>query len=132
VPRSFGPNRGLGSALDGRDLGLFVVQAKFGRRHVAERKVRTTSVVSELVEPTEGRRVELAVNVVDVCETPTTPRGEKPVHWRLLTNHSVASVADVQRVWATSSGGASKSCTRPGKAAHGASKKPSYEAPKLC
>jgi len=36
--------------------------------------------------------------VVDVCETGTTPRGEKPVHWRLLTNHGVASVADVQRV----------------------------------
>jgi len=36
--------------------------------------------------------------VVDVCETGTTPRGEKSVHWRLLTNHGVASVADVQRV----------------------------------
>lgn len=59
--------------------------------------VRTTTVTLNLLDPERGS-LTLPVNVVDVRETGTAPRGEKPVHWRLLTNHPVASVRDVQRV----------------------------------
>lgn len=67
------------------------------RRRVGRVCVKTTTVTLELVDPERGS-VLLPVNVVDVRETGTTPRGEKPVHWRLLTNHPITSVRDVQRV----------------------------------
>jgi Transposase DDE domain len=40
----------------------------------------------------------LAVTLVDVRETTTPPDGSEPVHWRLLTTHSVTTLAQARRV----------------------------------
>ena len=72
------------------------VPARFdrpGRR--AMMAVRTTSVVLEMLEPSTGERYSLPVNVVDAREVGTVPCGAKPVHWRLLTNRTVVTDADV-------------------------------------
>lgn len=39
----------------------------------------------------------IAVTVVDVRET-STPEDGKPIHWRLLTTHSVTNIADARRI----------------------------------
>jgi hypothetical protein len=75
------------------------VQGNAGRRRrLAKLEVLTNTVVLDLVEPASGKRAALPVNVVDVREVGTTPRGEAPVHWRLLTNHPVTTLRDVQLV----------------------------------
>ena len=51
-----------------------------------------------MIEAHSEQRLALRVNVVDVRETGTTPRGEKPLHWRLLTNASVTTMKDVLAV----------------------------------
>jgi hypothetical protein len=48
-----------------------------------------------MVEAHSEQRLALRVNVVDVREVGTTPRGEKPLHWRLLTNASVKTMREV-------------------------------------
>lgn len=48
--------------------------------------------------PLAGGTLALPINVVDVREVGTTPRGEKPVHWRLLTNHPIRTMKDVLAV----------------------------------
>lgn len=60
--------------------------------------LRTTSVVLAMVEPHSEQQLSLRVNVVDVREVGTTPRGEKPLHWRLLTNASTTTMKEVQNV----------------------------------
>ena len=52
----------------------------------AQLRIRTTPVTLDMVEAYEGQQLALTVNVVDVREVGTTPRCEKSVHWRLLTN----------------------------------------------
>jgi hypothetical protein len=61
----------------------------------AHLRIRTATVTLDMVEAHAGERLALKVNVVDVREARTTPRGEKPVHWRLLTNHPVTTMKDV-------------------------------------
>ena len=38
------------------------------------------------------------VTLVDVREVSTPPEGSKPIHWRLLTTHTVSDLAQAQRV----------------------------------
>lgn len=45
-----------------------------------------------------NRRASLGVTVVEAREAGTTPPGEKPIAWRLLTNHPVCEAADADRV----------------------------------
>lgn len=68
------------------------------RARVALLQVRTAPVRLDMVEALTGERLQLPVTVVDVREVRTTPRGEEPVHWRLLTNRSVVTDDDVETV----------------------------------
>ncbi|WP_437759400.1 IS4 family transposase [Sorangium sp. So ce1389] len=75
------------------------VRARDDRQErTATLRVRTARVVLDMVERPTKERCALPVNVVDVRETGTTPRGEEPIHWRLLTNYPVDTEEDVQRV----------------------------------
>jgi Transposase DNA-binding/Transposase Tn5 dimerisation domain len=64
----------------------------------ARLRIRTATVTLDMVEAHSEQRLALPVSVVDVLEVGTTPRGEKPLHWRLLTNAAVASMRDVLAV----------------------------------
>jgi hypothetical protein len=67
--------------------------AKPGRkRRIAQLEIRF--MPARLARPKNGLRADLpesvAVNVIDVREV-SSPAGEAPIHWRLLTTHPVAS-----------------------------------------
>ena len=68
------------------------------KRRVARMLVRTVPVTLKMREPYSGDELNLPVNIVDARETGTVPRGEKPVHWRLLTNRPVRTDDDVRAV----------------------------------
>jgi hypothetical protein len=89
--------------IDGQpEQGRFVVTipAAPGREaRTAELAVRYAPVV--LRRPRHGADpalpATLALTLVDVRETSLPPDG-KPIHWRLLTTHAVASLANARRV----------------------------------
>jgi hypothetical protein len=76
------------------------IPAAPGRRaRIAELAVRFTLVA--LRKPVHGARdlpATLNMTVVDVREVSAPADGSTPVHWRLLTTHSVSSVDDACRV----------------------------------
>ncbi|MDP3275576.1 MAG: transposase DNA-binding-containing protein, partial [Deltaproteobacteria bacterium] len=58
--------------------------------------MQTAAVILDTTEAFTGERMELPVNVVEVREVGTTPSGEEPLHWRLLTNHPVVTARDIR------------------------------------
>lgn len=78
------------------------VEARFRRRaRTATLSVRATSMEIQLMDrPTRDTRW-MPINVVDVREIRTTPRGEEPIHWRLLTNRPIGTVEEIQQVVAS-------------------------------
>lgn len=66
-----------------------------GNAHRAARtasmRVRSCTVTLRMRERPSSRLRRLRLNVVDVLECGTTPKGEAPLHWRLLTNADVHS-----------------------------------------
>ena len=61
----------------------------------AHLRIRTATTTLDMIEAHSEQHLALDVNVVDVLEVGTTPRAEKPLHWRLLTNHPVTTMKDV-------------------------------------
>jgi hypothetical protein len=60
--------------------------------------VRTVEVVLEMMEKRSRLVTPVPVNVVDVLEVGTNPKGELPLHWRLLTNSTIANDEDVSAI----------------------------------
>lgn len=78
-------------------LGTIEVAVTPGPRRqgrVARLSVRAISVRLELRNPWTKTCRPLTVNAVWARESRTTPRGEKPLDWLLLTNHPIDSVDD--------------------------------------
>ena len=68
------------------------------RARWAHLSVRVARVVLDIRDPRTKRRWPLELNVVWAHEIGTTPRGEAPLDWLLLTNHPVESLSDAQLV----------------------------------
>lgn len=68
------------------------------RARTARLHVRIAQVTLDMVESWSRRRLQLPVNVVELREVYTTPCGEKPIVWRLYTNHGVETPEDVALV----------------------------------
>lgn len=85
----------------GRFRGAFTISLRERpNRRAREAKVhiRTTTVVLDTTEAFSGERMELPVNVVEVREVGTTPRGAEPLHWRLLTNHPINTDEEIEAI----------------------------------
>ena len=78
-------------------LGELEVRVPPGPRrkgHLARLSVRAISVRLELRDPWTKKCRPLMVNAVWARESRTTPHGDKPLDWLLLTNHSAGSLED--------------------------------------
>jgi hypothetical protein len=78
-------------------LGVIEVEVAPGHHRqgrLAKLSVRAISVCLELRDPWTKKCRPLTVNAVWAREARTTPRGEKPLDWLLLTNHAVDSFED--------------------------------------
>jgi hypothetical protein len=82
-----------------RGVATVELRERLGRKARSARvRIRTATVILDTVEAYSDERMALLLNVVDVKEVGTTPRGEKPLHWRLLTNHPVVTRDDVDEI----------------------------------
>jgi Transposase DNA-binding/Transposase Tn5 dimerisation domain len=82
-----------------RYVSYIDVPAGPGRRaRRARLEVSASSVVLDLKNGWGHTRYKRALNVVLVRERGTTPSGEKPIDWQLLTSHSIKTVSDLKLV----------------------------------
>jgi hypothetical protein len=80
------------------EQGRFTVEIPAAPGRTGELAVRFSRV--QLRRPLHGASdlpPTVTLTIVDVRETSATD-GEKPIHWRLLTTHTVTSLADAQRI----------------------------------
>src|SRR6185295_15405810 len=75
------------------------VRAVGGRKaRTANMIVRACKVTLDIRDKRTGERSTVAVNVVQAIERGTTPVGETPIEWMLLTNRPVEVVKDITNV----------------------------------
>jgi Transposase DNA-binding/Transposase Tn5 dimerisation domain len=88
-----GPRRYLSDARrTARRLGEYPLEVSAGdcrAARLASMHVRTATVTLDLLNSWTKSRCRLEVNVVFAREVGTTPRGERPLEWTLLTNQPV-------------------------------------------
>jgi hypothetical protein len=68
------------------------------RARTATMVVRACSVTLDVRDKRSDRRFPIAVNVVHAVEQGTTPPGEKPLAWTLLTNRPIGTTKDLTDV----------------------------------
>jgi len=79
----------------------YVLEVRATGRRQARRAtmvVRACSVTLDVRDKRTGRRFPLEVNVVQAIERGTTPAGEKPIEWTLLTNRPIEVIKDLTDV----------------------------------
>lgn len=75
------------------------VPAGHGRKERDARMVlRAATVTLDLLNSWTKAHCRLTLNAVWTREEGTTPRGEKPLDWLLLTNHPIESIGDVRLI----------------------------------
>ena len=61
-------------------------------------EIRACTTTLNLRDKRTQRRFDMTVNVVQIRERGSTPSGEKPIEWTLLTNHPIATAKDLSDV----------------------------------
>jgi Transposase DNA-binding len=77
---------------------LNVTPAPKRKGRQANMVIRACAITLDFRDKRTGRRFTMPVNVVQITERGSTPAGEKPIEWTLLTNHSIATRQDLFRV----------------------------------
>jgi len=88
----------LRAAASSGEYTLAVLAGPARKARTARMVVRFAPVTLETRDRATGRTFPVTVNAVTARECGTTPRGESPIHWTLLTNHAVVTLADAQQV----------------------------------
>jgi len=81
-----------------RTYQLSVTAGKQRSAREATMVLRTCSVVLDFRDKATNRHFPKEVTVVLTREEGTTPAGEKPIEWMLLTNRPIATVQDLNQV----------------------------------
>jgi hypothetical protein len=98
-----GPRKYLHDVLSKQQvMGHMYIQVS-GTNHRKARQAKLsvralTDVTLQLKDSGSKKCRPLSMNAVIVRESGTTPRGEKPLFWVLLTNHPISCMADAQMV----------------------------------
>jgi hypothetical protein len=81
------------------------ISERIGRKKKSDRKgrqarlaVRKATVTLELHERKNWHRFSLTLNAVLVREQRTTPKGEKPIEWLLLTNYPIQTKKQIETI----------------------------------
>jgi hypothetical protein len=77
---------------------LNVTSAPKRKGRQATMVIRACTMTLDFRDKQTGRRSPMPVNVVQIRERGSTPVGEKPIEWTLLTNHSIATRQDLFQV----------------------------------
>ncbi len=88
----------LSKALVRGEYELAVSAAPGRQARTARMVVRWLKVTLRMHDKATGKTWPVTLTAVSTREAGTTPRGESPLHWVLLTNHPVNSLGDAQRV----------------------------------
>jgi hypothetical protein len=81
-----------------KKYSLDVTGAPRRRARTANMVVRACRLTLQFRDKRTSRRFPHELNVVQAIEQGTTPRGEKPIAWTLLTNRSVHTTEDLTHV----------------------------------
>jgi hypothetical protein len=82
-------------------IGGYEVDVPAGMKRTARHahlEIRVAEVVLDLCDKRTDRRVALKVSAVWASEVDTTPPGEKPLDWLLLTNHASDTLEQAQLI----------------------------------
>jgi hypothetical protein len=77
---------------------LEVRAARYRKARSANMVVRACKVTLDVRDKRTSERSQIEVNVVQAIEDGTTPVGEKPIQWTLLTNRPIEIIKDITDV----------------------------------